>query len=88
MKPVTMADIEKARTEVGVLIKAKQEGERSETHLALIQVLEGQIDSLIIQYHAQPDCPCCRQGKMIETSTKGRLGCERCQAIALVGHVQ
>ena len=85
---VTMGQIEHGRDLVSKLIKKKQEGDRSEILLTQIAAFEVEIDKLIVAYHAQPDCPCCRQGKMLETSTKGRLGCERCQAIALVGHVQ
>lgn len=85
MKPVTLQEIDRSREAVGNLIKQKQAGDRSEYLLGVIKLGEESIEAMLVAYHAQPDCPFCRMGKMIVTPTQGRLGCERCNAIALVG---
>lgn len=46
---------------------------------------------LLGKYHNQPDCPWCASGtkkilsKLVETGTVGRLECERCGSISLIG---
>lgn len=85
MKGVTLEVVQFGRDFVGTLIEKKQKGDRSPELLAQIADYEDRVVKLLVQYHAQPDCPFCRMGKMIVTPTQGRLGCERCNAIALVG---
>lgn len=87
MKPVTMREIDELRDAVGALIKQKQAGDRSEFLLGTIKVGEDAVNRALVAYHAQPDCPFCRLGKMITTPTTGRLGCERCGAIGLTGRL-
>lgn len=84
---ITWELVERRRDLVAELIKKKQAGDRSDDLLFQIQEHEADINYLLTQYHAQPTCPFCRTGKMLETGTKGRLGCERCQAVGLVGRL-
>lgn len=57
-----------------------------------LEVLEKVIEKALKLYWAQPDCPFCRSkfgvpcAKLETTTTTGRLACERCGAISLVGH--
>lgn len=81
-------DIDLARDVLGLLIERKQKGDRSDATMAQIAEMELEVGRLIVKYHAQPDCPFCRRGKMVTTATQGRLGCEKCNAIGLVGRME
>lgn len=93
VKPVTMEMIDALRTQAQDHIDVKQtpvafRGEWwDEARAAAVEqlaIIEPQIDSLIVRYHAQPNCPFC-PGKLIVTPTLGTLACEKCKALALRG---